>query len=42
MRTGLEFKSAQFDHVRGEAEYWIKMRGINHYLISFDPVQGLN
>ena len=28
MRTGLDFKSAQFDHVRGEAEDWIKMRGL--------------
>jgi hypothetical protein len=28
MRTGLDFKSAQFDQVRGEAEDpdWIKMR----------------
>ena len=25
MRTGLDFKSAQFDHVRGEVEDWIKM-----------------
>ena len=28
MRTGLDFKSAQFDHARGEAEDWIKMRGV--------------
>jgi hypothetical protein len=28
MRTGLYFKSAQFDQVRGEAEDWIKMRGL--------------
>jgi hypothetical protein len=28
MRTGLEFESAKFDDVRGEAEYWIKMRGL--------------
>jgi hypothetical protein len=28
MRTRLDFKSAQFDHVRGEAEDWIKMRGL--------------
>ena len=28
MRTGLDFKSAQFDQVRGEAEDWIKMRGL--------------
>ena len=25
MRTGLDFKSMQFDNVRGEAEDWIKM-----------------
>ena len=25
MRTGLDFKCTQFDHVRGEAEDWIKM-----------------
>jgi hypothetical protein len=28
MRTGLDFKSAQFDRLRGEAEDWIKMRGL--------------
>jgi hypothetical protein len=28
MRTGLDFKSAQFDQVRGEAEDWVKMRGL--------------
>jgi hypothetical protein len=28
MRTGLDFKAAQFDHIRGEAEDWIKMRGL--------------
>ncbi len=28
MRTGLDFKSAQFDPVRGEAEDWIKLRGL--------------
>jgi hypothetical protein len=28
MRTGLDFKSAQFDHVRGEEEDWVKMRGL--------------
>ena len=28
MRTGLDFKSEQFDHVQGEAEDWIKMRGL--------------
>jgi hypothetical protein len=28
MRTRLDFKSAQFDQVRGEAEDWIKMRGL--------------
>jgi hypothetical protein len=28
MRTGLDFKSAQFYQVRGEAEDWIKMRGL--------------
>ena len=28
MRTRLDFKSTQFDHVRGEAEDWIKMRGL--------------
>jgi hypothetical protein len=28
MRTGLDFKSAQFDQVWGEAEDWIKMRGL--------------
>jgi hypothetical protein len=28
MKTGLDFKSAQFDQVRGEAEDWIKMRGV--------------
>jgi hypothetical protein len=28
MRTGLDFKSAQFDQVRGKAEDWIKMRGL--------------
>ena len=28
MRTRLDFTSAQFDHVRGEAEDWIKMRGL--------------
>jgi hypothetical protein len=28
MRTGLDFKSAQFDPVRCEAEDWIKMRGL--------------
>ena len=26
MRTGLDFKSAQIDQVRGKAEDWIKMR----------------
>jgi hypothetical protein len=26
MRTGLNFKSAQFDQVWGEADEWIKMR----------------
>jgi hypothetical protein len=26
MRTGLHFKSAQFDQARGKAEDWIKMR----------------
>ena len=31
MRTGLDFKSAQFDQVRGEAEGWIKMRGIGGF-----------
>ena len=25
MRTGLDFKSAQFDQARGEAEEWIKI-----------------
>ena len=28
VRTRLDFKSAQFDHVPGEAENWIKMRGL--------------
>jgi hypothetical protein len=28
MRTGLDFKSAQFDRVRGEAEDWVKMRDL--------------
>ena len=28
MGTRLDFKSAQFDHVRGEAEDWIKLRGL--------------
>jgi hypothetical protein len=28
MRTRLDFKSEQFDHVRGKAEDWIKMRGL--------------
>ena len=28
MRTGLDFKSAQFDPVRGEAEDWIKLQGL--------------
>jgi hypothetical protein len=28
MRTGLDFKFVQFDQVRGEAEDWIKMRGL--------------
>jgi hypothetical protein len=28
MRIGLDFKSSQFDQVRGEAEDWIKMRGL--------------
>jgi hypothetical protein len=28
MRTGLDFESAQFDQVRGEADDWIKMRGL--------------
>jgi hypothetical protein len=28
MRNRLDFKAAQFDHVRGEAEDWIKMRGL--------------
>jgi hypothetical protein len=28
MRIGLDFKSAQFDQGRGEAEDWIKMRGL--------------
>jgi hypothetical protein len=28
MRTGLDFKSAQFDQARDEAEDWIKMRGL--------------
>ena len=28
MRTGLVFKSAQFDLVRGEGEDWVKMRGL--------------
>ena len=28
MRTGLEFKSAQSDPVRGEAEYWTQLRGL--------------
>jgi hypothetical protein len=27
MRTGLDFWSAQFDHARGEADDWIKIRG---------------
>jgi hypothetical protein len=27
-RTGLDLKSAQFDQARGEAEDWIKMRGL--------------
>jgi hypothetical protein len=31
MRTGLDFKSAQFDKVRGEAEDWIGMRGLEIY-----------
>jgi hypothetical protein len=31
MRTGVDFKSAQFDHVRGETEDWIKMRGIGGF-----------
>jgi hypothetical protein len=31
MRTGLDFKSEQFDHVRGEAEDWIGMRGLEIY-----------
>ena len=26
MRTRLDFKSVQFDQVRGEAEDWIEMR----------------
>jgi hypothetical protein len=28
MGTGIDFKSAQFDQVRGEAEDWIEMRGL--------------
>jgi hypothetical protein len=28
MRTGLDFKSAQFDQVQGEAEDWIKMEDL--------------
>ena len=28
MRTGLDFNSAQFDPVRGEAEKWIRLRGL--------------
>jgi hypothetical protein len=28
MTTGLDFKSAQFDQVSGEAEDWIKMQGL--------------
>ena len=34
MTTGLHFKSAQFDEVRGEGEDWIKMRGLK-----FSPVR---
>ena len=28
MRTGLDFKSAQFDPVQGEAKDWTKLRGL--------------
>ena len=28
MKTGLDFKSAQFDQARGETGDWIKMRGL--------------
>ena len=28
MRTGLDFKPAQFDPVRGEAEDWAHLRGL--------------
>ncbi len=31
MRTGVDFKSAQFDPVRGEAEDWIKLQGLEIY-----------
>ena len=31
MRTGLDFKSTQFDPVRGEAEDWIQLRGLEIY-----------
>ena len=50
MRTGLDFESAQFDQnartwnlVQSELEdlKWHLMR-INHYLINFDPVLGLD
>ena len=28
MTAGLDFKSAQFDQVQGEAEDWMKMQGL--------------
>jgi hypothetical protein len=31
MKTAVDFKSAQFDQARGEAEDWIKMRGLEIY-----------
>ena len=36
MKTGLDFKSAQFDQARGEAEDWIKMRELE---IWFSPIK---
>ena len=39
MRTGLDFKSAQFDQVRGEAEDWIKMTGSKCEDLKSDPVR---
>jgi hypothetical protein len=36
MRTGLDFKIAQFDQVRGKAEDWIKVRGLEIRIGGFE------